>query len=411
MVPTDSPAGETNGSTVAVGSGRTLFPPFDPNETFGTTGDRKVKWMWILVACFSALSFIFLWRANLQFGADGRNYLLSAISQVLAAIAALSATLPLAFSSLSDLLPSFGERTVASWHFRAFIALFAGTIAFSLALLCFACAQVVLVAAALAVTIGCLAGVVPYFVWIADRSNPQRHLDLLVHRADSVAHRYASVTNEPRLAAPANEVEEYLGLITQVASVAVRRGTSSYLSDALIGVLMLWLKYDVLGVRWVANRCRNAWGIFAVTNADNSLAVGMAADCATRILVRQCWQGNMRPSVSLYHDLAEALMAERDAKDAGRIVAVRGCWRLGIVAQRIEPNGPAARAVAHQIAVTQSEITEDNLLLLFPMFENHVIEWFRMFTGIDTTQELVGFRPLLVQEHAEFRRRLAEATS
>jgi hypothetical protein len=389
----------------------TVFQPFDPECPFGTTGDRKAKWMWILVAGVAALSFLALWRANLQFGRDGRNYLLSSTAQVLAAVAALSVTLPLAFASLSDYLPSFGERIVASFHFRGFVTLFAGTIAFSLVLLCFASARELLLVTAVAAAIGCLAGVVPYFIWIADRTNPQRHLDGLLSRADAIVRRHETITNLVTLAGPANDVQESLGLMTQIASVATFRGTSSYLSDALIGVLMFWLKYDVRGVGWAADRGREAWGNFMVTNADNYLAVGTAGECASRIFVRQCWQGSMRPSARVFGDVAELLISERIPQDAGRIVAVRGCWRLGVVAQHTEPNGEGARAVAHQIAVTQLDISEENLTRVSPVFEDHVSEWFRMFADTDSTPELAGFRMLVVEEHTALRRRLDIAGS
>ena len=118
----------------------------------------------------------------------------------------------------------------------------------------------------------------------------------------------------------------------------------------------------------------------------------------------------MRPSAAVFGDIAESLTGESVSQDSGRIVAVRACWRIGVVAQHNEADGKAARSVAHHIAVTQSEITEDNLPLLFPMFENHVTEWFRMFADIDPTKELAGFRQLVIEEHAVFRHRLAEAS-
>ncbi len=386
------------------------LPPFDPCLRLVTTGDRKAKWIWIASLSFTLLAFVALRLANPQFGSDGMYYLLSSISQVLAAVVALSVTLPLAFAGLSDYLPSFGGRIVASWHLKGFITLFTGTIAFALVMLCFKCAHELLLVAVMAAAAGCLAGLVPYLIWIAERTNPRRHFDCLLSSADTVVHRHAGASDLARLAGPASEVEEYLGLLAQTASVAAQRGTSIYLSDTLIGILIFWLKYDARGHGWAADRGRRAWGNFMLTNSDKYFAIGTAGDCASRLLVRQCWQGTMRPSAAVFGDIAESLTGESVSQDSGRIVAVRACWRIGVVAQHNEADGKAARSVAHHIAVTQSEITEDNLPLLFPMFENHVTEWFRMFADIDPTKELAGFRQLVIEEHAVFRHRLAEAS-
>jgi len=355
--------------------------------------------------------FVAVTLAHPQFGEDGRYYLLSSISQVLAAVVALAATLPLAFANLSDYLPLCANRLAASWHFRGFVIMYTGTILIALALLCFKCASDWLAVLALAAAAGCLVSLLPYFLWIADRTRPKNHFDVLVSIADAIVLRYDKVTDMTVLAEPAEEVLEHLELIAQAANTAAQRGASGYLSQALISLLLFWLKYDARDVGWAAYRGGKAWGNFTVTNADNYLAIGTAAECVSKILVRQCWPGSMRPSAGVFHSVAEALALESVPQDPGRIVAVRGLWRLGVVAQHIEPNGAGARAVAHQIAVVYADFTTVTFPQTFQMFESHVRDWFRMFADIDPTQELDGFRLLVVEEHAALRRRLEEAGS
>jgi hypothetical protein len=363
--------------------------------------------MWAAAPTTAIVTFVLLCSLRPQFGADGRYYLLSSIAQVLAAIVALSATLPLAFAGLSDYLPSFEERIVASWHFRGFVIMFAGSIALALILLCFACAHELLLVTSAATAIGCLASLVPYFVWIADRTRPKNHFDDLQACADELVRRHEKETQTSRLAEPAGEVQEYLGLLVQTATVAAGRGASRYLGHALVDILLFWLKYDIRGVAWAVRKGEGAWGDSMVSNADSFLAVGHATELLSMTMAKECWHCALRPSADLLSSVAESLTLAR-GEDA-RIVAIRGLWRLGVVAQHIEANGAAARTVARHVAVDSAEITEALLPRTFPTQESHVREWFLSLYRIDPTPELAGFRALVTEEHAAFRRRLDEA--
>jgi hypothetical protein len=385
--------------------------PTDPSHRFGTNGDRRARCIWLAALAGAVVMFVAVSLAHPQFGEDGRYYLLSSISQVLAAVVALAATLPLLFANLSDYLPFCANRLVASWHFRGFVIMYTGTIFFALANLCFKCAPHWLSVVALAAAASCLCSLLPFFLWIADRTRPKNHFYDVLSMADAIVLRYDKVTDTTVLTEPADEVLEHLELIVQAASVAAKNGASSYLSQALISLLLFWLKYDARDVGWAAYRGGEAWGDFMVTNADSYFAVGTAAECVSKVLVRQCWRGSMRPSAGVFGSIAESLTLERVPQDQERIVAVRGLWRLGVVAQHVEPNGATARAVAHQIAIVRADFTTATFPQVFPMFENHARDWFRMFADIDPTQELDGFRLLVVEEHAALRRRLEEAGS
>ena len=70
----------------------------------------------------------------------------------------------------------------------------------------------------------------------------------------------------------------------------------------------------------------------------------------------------------------------------------------------MEENGAAARAVAQQIAVVNADMPETNLPQTFPLFEDPIRKWFQMLYQIDPSPELAGFRALVVEEHAAFRR-------
>jgi hypothetical protein len=387
------------------------FNPMDPSHRFVTNGDRRARCIWVAALAGAVVALVTVWLAHPQFGDDGRYYLLSSIGQVLAAVVALAATLPLLFASLSDYLPFCANRLVASWHFRGFCLTYIGSILFALALLCLKCSPAWLTVLAFAAAAGCLTSLLPYFLWIADRTRPRNHFDDVLSMADAIVLRYDKETDPTVLALPADEVLEHLELIVQAANVAAKNGASSYLSQALISLLLFWIKYDERGVEWAKYRGRNTWGNFMVTNAGNYLAVGTSAECAGRAFVRLCWRDGMRPSASVFDSVAESLTLERVLQDEYQIVALRGCWRIGVVAQHMEPNGEAARAVAHKIAVARSEVSEAQLPRLFPMFEHHVVEWFRMFREIDPTKELAGFRQLVIEEHSALQRRLGKASS
>jgi hypothetical protein len=383
------------------------FHPIDPSHRFVTYGDRRARCIWLAASMAAVALLVSVLVAHPQFGEDGRYYLLSSIGQVLAAVVAFAATLPLMFAGLSDYLPFCANRLAASWHFRGFVVMFAATILFALALLCFKCAHDWLSVVALAAAAGCLCSLLPYFLWIADRTRPKNHFDDMVSIADAIALRYDKTTDTEVLAEPASEVLEHLELIGQAASVAAQRGASGVMSQALISVLMFWLKYDARRVEWAAERGEMVWGNFMRTNSVSLLAVGTAAECASRLFAKECWSGSLRPSVEVFGSVADSMPSGQSTPDSVSVVALRGQWHLGAVAQHIDANGERPRIVARCIAVAISSIDESKYPQLFGRFESRVNGWFRAFYAIDPTPELVGFRALVVEEHRELLRRLA----
>ena len=386
------------------------FDPIDPNHRFVTNGDRRARCIWLTASAAAVVTFVAVWTANPQFGEDGRYYLLSSISQILAAVIALAATLPLLFAGLSDYLPFCANRLVASRHYRWFVAVFIGSIILALVVLCFKCAPPILTVVSLATAAGCLCSLLPYLLWIADRTRPKNHFDDLQSIADAIARTHEKVTDRSLLAEAAADVLEYLELLTQAASAATLRGGSNYLGQALISVMVFWLKYDARGTEWAANRGALAWRNFLAANDASFLAVDTAAECAARIFVKECWTGTLKPSAEVFGLVADSLPTKRPTQDSSNLVAIRGQWRLGAVAQHVEADGERPRAVARCVAVAIGDIPEVNLQPVCARFEDRVRQWFQGMYQINPSPELTGFHALVIEEHHALRRRLDEAS-
>jgi hypothetical protein len=199
-----------------------------------------------------------------QYGPESRHYLLSSQAQVLAAIMALSISVPLMFGALSRYLPSAGAYLIHSLVFIGYTGLYAVSIVVSLWLLRSECVGALWVEASLALGIVCLLSVIPWLFWVAGRMNPVGHVNLVFARASRLTRKEPTPTWTGRF-------EELMGTAAQFASVACQDGAVQYLDHALIGMTVLLFSDNIERESHYASIARRYLANFARAHAADEL--------------------------------------------------------------------------------------------------------------------------------------------
>jgi hypothetical protein len=309
----------------------------DPRQRFVTIDAQRpiylrhgtAIWMVLVGVTVAVFSFV-LWRA--QFVRDARFYLLSAVAQVLGAVVAMAATLPLFFVTQSAYLSGCAARLVASWHFRCYVLVYSASAATSLILMALACAPQWITIAALAVAVGCLTSLLPFFAWIRMRTDPRCHMEDLISAADARARVAKDDVRENVVAANAI-VKEYLDNIVAAGSVAVNSGSTVILHQTLSCVALFFMKYSSRSRPWCRNAALEALRSLTGVIADSEPFKVIAAWVYVRLVYGECVQGGLRLPE---RDLKElfSLVAERETAATSRVNTLshlaRAMFLLGV---------------------------------------------------------------------------------
>jgi len=337
-----------------------------------------------------------------QFGCDSLYYLLSSISQSLAAILALTVPLPLVFVSLSEYLPNCAQRIAASWGFRLYAGLFIVAVAYALALLSFrhVCRELTLLG--LAIAAGCLAGIIPYLLWVANRTKPLNHIDDLWHEADRIARSDAHAQGERETRTALTKISETLAYIRQIATVAARNGAPAYMDHALRRLLSFWMQHETASDPWAANLGRDAFRGWIISRVSDAAAAEEAIDLLCKAIVDERWLKQIPLSVATTGAVTGLLSEIHGREDVSRSLRhkVRDAFCITGAVAAHQPDSvsgsPTEEWIAAKYVELLPDLKPDRMGKLMGVYVGGALLWFKSnYPNIDASPALERFARLV----------------
>jgi hypothetical protein len=313
-------------------------------------GPSVWDYLWLFVAGGFFVGALAVWTIGEKSGGDSPFYLLSSIAQSLAAIVALTVTLPLAYHASSKYVGGAVRYVVRSPVLVSYVVLYAVTIAIALLSLTYQHPPSALRNLAVALSFGCLASIIPFIWWVSHALRPEAYIDeVLTPEYGRLSALLTSRSATPKaMSSHYSELQKVYESALSLASEAARNGATWYAQVALTFVVAAAIGHDESTPSQASQLARNCLFNF-LRGSTREQGAGEITGQAIMLSYCVAFAGRRTPSLHLANALLGMMLlialetAQTESATGGAIAAL---WIIGLATLGADAKSDSVDAIA-----------------------------------------------------------------